>query len=133
MASPGNVFASTVFVQRLIDRGTIERLRRAQADALVVYRSNGVVTHIGQAAFSDRVQHKWGVGHIYRHDLFEVPLQYGDDLEFYGAISRDLVLEELAEFAGAHGVRFVGDSDGRRYSLRARRHTWTGNNCSGTA
>jgi hypothetical protein len=109
LASPKPVYASTGFVQRLIDHETLEPLTRPQVDSLVVYRSQGSVTHIGRMLSARRVESKWGIGHLYRHALLEVPMQYGDETEFYRAIDTDCALDALADFAREHGVRFVGD------------------------
>ena len=109
LAARGPVYASTGFVQRLIDHGTLEPLDQPLAGALVIYRLNGAVTHIGRMISRDRIESKWGIGHLYRHALLEVPSQYGDELEFYAAIDADAALDELADFAREHGVRFEGD------------------------
>jgi hypothetical protein len=81
LASSGPVYASTGFVQRLIDHDTLEQLDQPLAGALVVYRFSGAVTHIGRMISCDRIESKWGIGHLYRHALLEVPSQYGDELE----------------------------------------------------
>lgn len=109
LASPKPIYASTGFVQRLIDRRILEPFTSPRSDSLVVYRSQGSVTHIGRMITAERVESKWGIGHLYRHALFEVPTQYGEELEFYGAIDADTALDGLADFASEHGVRFVGD------------------------
>jgi hypothetical protein len=109
LASPKPIYASTAFVQRLIDRGTLVPLTQPKSDALVVYRLRGSVTHIGRMLSATRVESKWGIGHLYRHALLEVPMQYGDETEFYRAIDTDCALDALADFAREHGVRFVGD------------------------
>lgn len=110
LASPEPVYASTRFVQRLIDRGNLERLAEPQVGALVAYRLDRTVTHIGRMISPDRAESKWGIGHLYRHSLLEVPSNYGDEWEFYGAVDADSALDELADFAREHGVRFAGDA-----------------------
>ena len=110
LASPAPVYASTGFVQRLIDRGVLERLAQPQSSALVVYRLGRTVKHIGRTLSPERCESKWGIGHLYRHGLLEVPSDYGDCLEFYRAIDRDSALDELVIFAREHGVQFVGDA-----------------------
>ncbi len=109
LAARGPVYASTGFVQRLIDHGTLERLAEPQTGALVVYRLNRDVTHIGRMLSRERVESKWGIGHLYRHALLEVPSQYGDDCEFFAAIDAEAALDELADFAREHGARSQGD------------------------
>ncbi len=106
MASPRHVFASPGFVQRLIDRHALEQIGQPQAGRLVVYRSAGAVIHIGKMLSPERVESKWGIGHLYRHGLLEVPLHYGDEIEFFNGVDLDTVLDELVDFARESGVQF---------------------------
>jgi hypothetical protein len=110
LASPAPVYASTGFVQRLIDRGTLRKLDVPESEALVVYRLNGALTHIGKMLSLERIESKWGIGHLYRHALLEVPAQYGDEMEFFDAIDVDTALDELSIFAREFGVRFKDDA-----------------------
>jgi hypothetical protein len=110
MASPDHVFASTAFVQRLLDRGVLERAKQRKKGCLVVYRDNRIVKHIGKLVSRDRVISKWGIGHLYEHGLNEAPSQYGNGIEFFSAIDADTALDELVTFAKENGVRFEDDS-----------------------
>jgi hypothetical protein len=58
----------------------------------------------------ERVESKWGIGHLYRHGLLEVPSPYGDELEYFGAIDSNTALAELVNFARENGVRFNRDA-----------------------
>lgn len=66
------------------------------------------MTHIGKMLSPERVESKWGVGHLYRYGLQEIPLQYGDEVEFFSGIGLDSAFHELLEFAKENGVRFEG-------------------------
>jgi hypothetical protein len=106
LASPDHVYASPSFVQRLIDRGRLERIAEGMVGGLIIYRADGTIQHIGRLISPERVESKWGVGHLYRHGLLAVPLQYGSEIEFAAAIRSDAVLDELVEFARENGVEF---------------------------
>jgi hypothetical protein len=103
---PEDVHANTAFVQFLADRGYIVEQSSAEPKALAVYFNDGQVRHIGRVIDNDRVQSKWGIGHLYEHAIFEVPATYGDVVRFFGAIERDLVLDAFFEFAERQGVSF---------------------------
>jgi len=109
MAAPKHVFAGTGFVQRLIDSGTLEPLTKPQNGDLVVYRSAGDIKHIGRMLSPDRVESKWGIGHLYRHALLEVPANYGDAFELFKGVDVNTVLDAFVEFARENGVKFEGD------------------------
>ncbi len=100
------VFASTGFVQRLIDRELLVKADLPGPGRLVVYRDGDLVTHIGKTLSPERVESKWGIGQRWRHGLWEVPSQYGCDVEFFDAIDTDTVLDEMVEFAKENGVSF---------------------------
>jgi hypothetical protein len=108
LASPKHVFASPGFLQRLIDCEVLNHIGQPQPGSLVVYRAEGAATHVGKMLSPDRVESKWGIGHLYRHALLEVPSH--DELQFFNAIDADTVLDELVEFAKENGVEFEGDA-----------------------
>jgi hypothetical protein len=109
-AAPRDIFASPRFVQRLIENGHLVEIPNAQSGALVIYFDNGIVKHIGRLVGEVRVESKWGVGHLYRHGLFEVPSTYGSHVGFFRAIDREFALDQYVEYAREHGVRFEGDA-----------------------
>ena len=88
----------------------MRKLDVPESEALVVYRLNGALTHIGKMLSLERIESKWGIGHLYRHALLEVPAQYGDEMEFFDAIDVDTALDELSIFAREFGVRFKDDA-----------------------
>ena len=84
------------------------------AGSLVVYLESGRVRHIGRLRAVDLVESKWGVGHLYRHGLFEVPASYGTEVRHFAPISRDQTIDEYVEYAREHGVQFQGDASNER-------------------
>ena len=65
---------------------------------LVVYWAAGVPTHAGRVR-GDRVISKWGGGHLWEHRLFEVPVEYGSEPQFYQAVSPELARGRFRAFA----------------------------------
>ena len=50
-------------------------------DRVVVYFDGGEVTHFGLID-SGKVKSKWGSGLIWKHELYEVPITYGNIVQF---------------------------------------------------
>lgn len=109
-AAPRDVFASPSFVERLIAQDYLHELGTPEKGALVVYCYQGSVKHIGRLLTATRVESKWGLGFLYRHELLEVPENYGSDLRFFSPVDREFTLDRYVEYAREHGVQFEGDA-----------------------
>ena len=72
--------------------------QQATDDDVVLYLLAGVTKHVGRCQ-SGRVVSKWGLGHLWRHRLFEVPLRYGSTVRFYRPLSRARSIEAFIEWA----------------------------------
>lgn len=68
------IVPSAEFVAHMIDGGT-ERDTPTEGDVLVYY-DQGEIQHSGRWR-AGRVHSKWGIGHIWSHDVFETPATYG--------------------------------------------------------
>ena len=104
--APSYIFVSTTFVQRLINCEKLVELPRPQIGALIIYFENGCVKHIGKLVEIDRVESKWGTGHLYSHGLQEVPASYGSQTRLFVPLDSEIVLDEFVEYAQEHGVEF---------------------------
>lgn len=101
----GRVYPSSHFVEFLLE----SRLQQvASADArdrdVVIWSDNDVVRHAGRFV-EGRIVSKWGTGHLWRHDLFEVPSAYGDTVIFCRPLTSADSLDAFVAFAR----REVGD------------------------
>jgi len=73
-----DVSNSVNYFHQLLDDGFTElHTSRKANDEVVVYFKDGVPAHFGKFE-NDLVISKWGIGLIWKHKLFEVPLSYGD-------------------------------------------------------
>src|SRR5688572_1055869 len=72
---------SDQFVRHMVDKHLRESDDPVEG-CVVVYFDGEVLTHSGRC-YSARVRSKWGQGHIWDHDLFEVPACYGCTARFY--------------------------------------------------
>jgi hypothetical protein len=76
---------------------------------LVLYHDDQQITHAGLIE-GKRVLSKWGRGHLWLHDLLEVPTKYGDLTSFYRAPVPTEALAQFLEFAREREGRELVDS-----------------------
>lgn len=83
------------YFHQLLDDGFIElHTSRKANDEVVVYFNDGVPAHFGKLE-NDLVISKWGIGLIWKHKLFEVPLSYGDTVKYSDGNIDNKVLKRL--------------------------------------
>jgi hypothetical protein len=98
------IFPGRQFVQTLVDG----RLQSVSADETVdgdhvVYLSNQI-EHAGIVR-EGRVESKWGLGHIWHHGEFEVPVRYGDSVLYFRRLDREVSVRAFLEYAREYGVK----------------------------
>jgi len=74
IALPGHIHADTKFLKFLIDQGFLVESEKGQ---LIIYFEGDVIKHIGKLSSHNRVVSKWGIGLLYDHELFDIPVDYG--------------------------------------------------------
>ena len=67
---------------------------------LVVYSVAEKPEHAGRIQH-DRVISKWGIGQLWDHRLYEVPSQYGSEVQFFDEIPLNIVRGKFQAFAQA--------------------------------
>jgi len=79
------VYAGAEFAHWLLSRSELEEKPMPEADDgdLVFYFNGAEFKHVGIFLGSGRVLSKWGTGHLYEHDLFEVPDSYGNEVRAF--------------------------------------------------
>jgi hypothetical protein len=92
----GRFYASTAFVQRLIEDGLLSPVESQSEGDLVIYFKEGKVVHIGIGRQGDRVESKWGIGWPYDHPAWEVPSTYGDEVRRFAPIAPDDAMRALS-------------------------------------
>ncbi len=75
--------ANSVFVRHLMEQGILREHSVPLEGALVLYFDNDKPVHAGLMKSASRVSSKWGSGHLWEHELWEVPSSYGDDVRFF--------------------------------------------------
>ena len=74
---------------------------------LVLYRNADCFTHAG-VVHAEALLSKWGRGHPWVHDRWEVPASYGDSLEFSTLTDAD-VSQKFVDFAREREGPFVDE------------------------
>jgi hypothetical protein len=102
-----DVFAGKKFAQWLVNSGALEEILSSNVPAgtMAIYFDHaGVFTHIGITIEHERVRSKWGTLGLFEHDLFDVPLNYGNTVRFFKTIAFDNAIELFYTYAQLQGV-----------------------------
>jgi hypothetical protein len=68
----------------LIAKSLLNRVAMPAKGVMVVYRTkNGSISHVGLMKNKDTVISKWSWGPLLKHQIFDVPADYGDIVQFY--------------------------------------------------
>lgn len=104
----GRVYAGADFAHWLFANGKLEEISNQEALSgdLVIYSKNGNFKHVGVLQPHGRVTSKWGIGHLYNHEILEVPESYGVDVKYYRSLSSDHAYNVFVKFAEEQGIPF---------------------------
>lgn len=103
-ACPEDVYAGAEFANFLIDHGYLSEKTTSAPGLLAVYFDGGKFKHVGLLLSETRVESKWGIGHLYEHELFEVPISYGNDVRYFAPLSPEEAVTAFTDFAESKGV-----------------------------
>lgn len=83
------LFANSSYASYIIERHLTAVDENDVRDGdYALYCLNGKPKHAGQIR-NNRVVSKWGTCHLWEHGLWEVPIEYGDEIHFFKQISVD--------------------------------------------
>jgi hypothetical protein len=104
----GRIFAASAFAYWLLDHGLLEEVsqRDLQSGDIVLYFGpDGRFKHAGLATGNGRVISKLGIGHLYEHELLEVPESYGSEVRFLRGLPYRVAFGHFRCFAEENGIR----------------------------
>lgn len=104
ISGDGSIFANSTFIAYLIEQGVLSEKPTAERGDIVLYFRDGSPTHAGIAIGDGRLISKWGIGHLYEHDVYEVPAKYGQEIRYYHRLAPEASLEHFLEFAAQQGA-----------------------------
>jgi hypothetical protein len=93
----------------LLDKGLLAEVTVADArdgDLVFYFGDDGRFKHAGVCRDNGQVVSKWGIGHLHRHRLFEVPESYGTKVRFFTKLLYEEAFEHFMEFAEDEGMKF---------------------------
>lgn len=102
----GRAFAGTDFINYLLDENHLEAISEEDVTVgnLVAYYNGDEFKHIGKIRAENRVISKWGIGNLYEHSIFEVPIQFGNTIHYYNNLEKERALDYFVEFAKLYGI-----------------------------
>lgn len=105
-------FAGTEFIDFLLERQLLTPREGSSAipDDLILYFDNEVFRHVGRVRPHHRVLSKWGAGHLYEHQVWEVPFSYGNQVRYFVGPDKDSSCDLFIQYAESKGFSF-GESD----------------------
>lgn len=93
------IIFGTKFVRDLIDKGVLSL--NETGSVLIYFRDNDPV-HAGKFSYqTNRVISKWGIGHLWEHNLWEVPAFYGNEYKLFSPVEPKKIIKEFEEFAAS--------------------------------
>lgn len=98
-----HVFPGREFVQFLLDT----RLQDIPTDEVqdgdhVIYAGEEI-EHAGIVR-ERRIESKWGLGHLWRHGVYEVPLRYGNRVRFFRQLTPETCVRAFLEYGAERGA-----------------------------
>jgi hypothetical protein len=90
------------FVQFLLTRLEEIRADNARDGDHVIY-AGSEIEHAGIAR-GERIESKWGLGHLWRHGVYEVPLRYGNHVRYFLRLTSEACVGAFLEYAAERGV-----------------------------
>jgi hypothetical protein len=95
---PGREFAEFLLNTRL------EEIRADNArDGDHVIYAGSEIEHAGIVR-GERIESKWGLGHLWRHGVYEVPLRYGNHVRYFRRLTSETCVGAFLEYAAERGV-----------------------------
>jgi hypothetical protein len=101
------VYASPTFAHWLLDHSFLDEIPPEEVekgDLVFYFSEDGRIKHAGLVVGDNRVESKWGLGHLFQHGLFEVPESYGTRVRFFKKIDYDTASGHFRRFAKDKGM-----------------------------
>lgn len=95
----GSTSCNTHFADYLVNTSTLTTIAVPSPGDLVLYRDTECFTHAGVVQPKSIIS-KWGIsGHVWIHDLWDVPVIYGDAMDFYRLVDSPDLSQRFVDFA----------------------------------
>jgi len=103
----GRTFAGPEFINFLLQNKLLSpRQPPIVPGDIIVYFDGGTFRHIGRMKTETRVLSKWGTGWLYEHGVWEVPSNYGQEIQYFVGSDEDASFELFIQYAESKGFQF---------------------------
>jgi hypothetical protein len=100
----GSIFPGREFVQFLIDARLHEiNVEEANDGDHVIYAAGSRIEHAGKVS-QGMIESKWGLAHLWRHRVYEVPWAYGNVVRVFSRLSQEESVRAFLDYAAGRGV-----------------------------
>ena len=98
-------FAGREFVEYVLENELLTELGDTSQGAgdLAIYFENNEFRHVGRVNIHNRIISKWGKGLLWEHEIWEVPVSYGNEVYFYALPSTCTGLDLFCAYAATQG------------------------------
>lgn len=96
---PGSDYVEFMITNKYLREKTWEE---AKDGDVIIYFDNGKPSHSGKI-YRNRIISKWGLANTWEHDIYEVPISYGEQFKIYSSIEQDSSLQAFIEYAKLKG------------------------------
>jgi hypothetical protein len=94
-----SIFPNSEFAQFLVDTRLSELpVEDAEEGDHLLYSAGFRIQHAGKV-IGAAIKSKWGLMHVWRHGLYEVPSRYGDSTRFFRRISQEDSIGAFLDYA----------------------------------
>lgn len=100
-----SIFPNSEFIIFLIRNGILREINwedRRNGD-IIIYFANTKPAHAGKIN-SDKIISKWGLAHLWEHNIYEVPISYGTEFKIFSRVDSNLCVSSFIEYAKSKGV-----------------------------
>jgi len=105
----GSVYPGRDFVQFLVESRLQEiSVEKVNTGDHVVYAAGRQIEHAGRVV-DDGIESKWGLMHLWRHGVYEVPWHYGSTVRFFRRLPQEDLIRAFLEYAAIRGVATKAD------------------------
>jgi hypothetical protein len=111
LAKTHDIFPDSCFIAHLVATRLVENSKLPRDGDIAIYFQPPNPKHAGIFQ-SGLIASKWGRGHLWQHNVLEVPASYGKRVRFFKPLTKRVVLTAFGEYAekligasGAHAKR----------------------------
>lgn len=96
-----DIYPNSEYIKFLINNNILQK--NDIDSGVIIYFNNDSPLHAGKIK-NGRVVSKWGLCHTWEHEIFEVPMSYGNKVEIYKDIGQQEAIISFLHYSKSKGV-----------------------------